>query len=328
MPTEEERFQEERKSGLGGSDCADLFSLEPYGCVRRLYFEKRGIVPDYEPSEPSRRAMRRGVKLESIIAEEYSEITGRMIESVGIQRHKDHEFLMVHMDRLIWAENSIEPGYLEVKAPGYGIFKKIKAEGLSDAWQMQLQHGLLVTGYSWGSFAVMDIPNWKLIHFDVEADQELQDMIFNKALEFWPKVENGPTPDAFPPSDPRCKKCEYRYRCHGNTMFELEETIKTAGEYTDGSQYASLINEVLDCQDIEDEAHKLTEDAKQELRRALETPQKVKIAGAKANWISFPKTSWDHDALNAYMAANPNVAKLFEKFRRTTPQQQLRVERC
>ncbi len=325
--TDEELFQAERKSGFGGSDIGDLFSLEPYGCSLRLMYEKRDIVPDYQPTEPERRAMRRGTKLEDLIAEEYSFVTGREVERVGVRRHPDYDFLMVHMDRLVWTETAVEPGYLEIKAPGYGVFKKIKAQGLSDAWQLQLQHGLLVTGYTWGSFAVMDIPNWKVIHFDLGADRELQDMILAKALELWPRIENGPSPDPFPPSDPRCRKCEYRWRCHGNSILEGMEPKGTRDYVESTPECDAMIQEVLDCQDIEDEAHTLTEDAKDRLKRYIGGPMKLLGHGVRANFIKFTKESWDHDALNAYMDANPNVKKMFEKFRKKTPQEQLRVER-
>src|SRR5262245_38151315 len=47
-----EKFLEQRKLGIGGSDVAHLFNEPPYGCSRRLWLEKRGIPPDY-PESPT-----------------------------------------------------------------------------------------------------------------------------------------------------------------------------------------------------------------------------------------------------------------------------------
>jgi len=328
MSTDEEIFQAERLSGIGGSDVGDMFSIGTYGCELRLIYEKQAIHPDYEITESSRRAMRRGVKLEDVIADEYAEVTGRKVQRTGLKRHKDYPFLMVHMDRLVWRDDRFDPGYLEIKAPGYGMIRNIKRDGLPEGWQLQVQHGMLVAEMDWGSFAVMDIPNWKVIHFDVDADFGIQEMIIEKALELWPKVSgNGPLPEKFPPQDTRCRKCEYRYRCHGNSTSDFQ-LAAINDEYVPDAETVAMVMQVLEYQDIEDEAHKLNEDAKERLKEMLEgKPARFKIPGAWVNYLKFNKTTWDHDALNAYMEMNPRVAQMFAKFRKTTPQEQLRIER-
>ena len=323
--TNESEFQAERLSGLGGSDIGDLFSIEPYGCERRLLYEKRNIAPDYEVSEQSRRAMRRGTKLEDVIADEYAEVAGRIVKRVGHMKHRDFPFLAVHMDRLVWRTMRENPGYLEIKAPGYGMFKKIKKDGLPWSWQLQLQEGMLVAGMSWGSFCVMDIPNWTPIHFDVDADFEIQEMIIEKACEFWPKVENGPFPDKFPPDDSRCRKCEYRYRCHGNAVDDNQMAV--SNNVQPDPEIIGLVNEILEYQDIEDEAHVFTEDAKARLKTKIGPQCNFRVPGASVNNISFDRNGWDTEALNAYMNSNPSIAKMFAKFRKKTPQSQLRIER-
>jgi len=331
--TEEERFQEERRSGIGGSDVADIFNLEPYGCSLRCWYEKRGIAPDYEPTEPQRRAMRRGIKLESLIAEEYGLVTGRDVdpEPPEMVRMPGYEFIMVHMDR-ITHDPARGPRYLECKAPGYGVFRKVKNEGLLDGWVLQVQEGVMVSGathgIAGGAYAVMDIPNWKLIHFDVEADPELQQLILDKCLEFWPRVENGPAPDPFPPTDPRCRKCEYRRRCHGLNLLENYIIPEQEQYYIDSPELQGLVDEVNELQDIEDEATALAETAREKLRTALVNPKKVLVRGGGANWYETIENRWDTEALNQWFAKlTPSTKTVFEKFRTKKPKRTLRVFR-
>ena len=68
MTTEErEQFLADRLSGIGGSDVADVLSLEPWGCARRLYYEKRQVPPDY--ADESKEALfERGHVLEPLVA--------------------------------------------------------------------------------------------------------------------------------------------------------------------------------------------------------------------------------------------------------------------
>src|SRR5947207_15926871 len=67
---EKTAWLEERRLGLGGSDMSDLFQIEPYGCQRRLWFDKRNTPPDYPPEATL--AMQRGTELEDIIADRWA----------------------------------------------------------------------------------------------------------------------------------------------------------------------------------------------------------------------------------------------------------------
>jgi hypothetical protein len=68
MLTEEEKA--ERRKGIGGSDIPSLFNVG-FGCCRRLYYDKKGMAPDYTFfSSPD---IDRGNYLEAIAARYYME---------------------------------------------------------------------------------------------------------------------------------------------------------------------------------------------------------------------------------------------------------------
>ena len=57
-----EQFLKERAEILGGSDMVHLLGLEPFGCQRRLCYDKSGIEPDFP--EETNADMRRGAAYE------------------------------------------------------------------------------------------------------------------------------------------------------------------------------------------------------------------------------------------------------------------------
>jgi predicted phage-related endonuclease len=329
--TDEEKFQEERASGIGGSDMGDLLELAPYGCKKKLWFSKRRIVPDFGPSKSLKRHARRGKKLEAIIGEEYAEATGRNIcRPSEVIRHRDFHFLMNHMDFLCLDQERAFLRYLEVKCPSYGVFRQVKLNGLKQEWILQSQQGMLCAegkAIHGGAWAVMHLDTWTLIHFDVDPDPELQSLILDEAINFWPTVENGPIPEGFPPSEPRCRSCGYRYRCHGDQILASEDP-QESGKYMQAPEYEDMVREIIECQDLAEEAHDLEIQAKLRLRNAMAGgPQKIKVPGAAVNCYSFTQERWDTEALNSYMATNPGIAKMFAKYRTKTPIEAMRVFR-
>lgn len=335
--TTEAEFHAERLQGIGGSDCADLLELEPYGCRLKLWYDKRDIPPDFPPSAQLMRHARRGKKLEPVIGSEYAEVTGRVVKAmVKMLVHPDYPFLFNHMDFLVYEKTHLEKllfyRYLEVKCPSYGVFKQVKDHGLKMEWICQTQQGMLVGephGITGAAIAVMHLDTWQMIHFDLEPDPELQEMILEGAQEFWPTVENGPSPEKHTPDYSGCRNCGYRYRCHGDLIpYSGGDSSK---EYLEAPEYADLVNEVLECKDIENEAHELTEAAEGELRQALKwgTPTetgKIKVPGAAVNMYRFNRASWD-PAFEDWLKQHSGVAQMLKKFRKKTPVEVMKVFR-
>ncbi len=87
-----------RTGFIGGSDLGSIVNAPPYGCARKLWYQKRAVEPDYEV--PFRGHLLRGVKLEPLIVAEYVAKTGNKVRRRKASRGiADHE--MGAMDRVI-----------------------------------------------------------------------------------------------------------------------------------------------------------------------------------------------------------------------------------
>ncbi len=198
MTTEERKeWLEERRKGLGGSDTPVILLGEehPFTTPRELWEDKVHGTRDTAITP----AMRRGIVLEDVVAKLYAEETGRKLRRVNkILSHKEHPWLLANIDREIIGDER-GPGVLEIKCPGIRTFSRIKREGVSDYYLIQLMHYLTVTGRSWGALAVFSAEAWELIHFDVEFDEELARAIIEMGRDFWNLVvTKTPPPESIP----------------------------------------------------------------------------------------------------------------------------------
>jgi predicted phage-related endonuclease len=151
--------------------------------------------------------MRRGTILEPIAADEYTRETGRALIVVDkMLQHPTRPYILGNLDRIIEddGQSSLEdrgPGVLEIKCPGLHVFNKCKLQGLQGYYIAQLQHYLGVTGCKWGSFQVFSAERWESIWFDMERDDSLIEMMFDRDEQFWHLVETM-TPPATEPEAP------------------------------------------------------------------------------------------------------------------------------
>jgi len=311
--TPAEHFLAERRTGIGGSDVHHIFNTEPWGCARRLFYEKRGTEPD-RPDKRDARLLTRGKKLESLVADEYCEATGRNVTEIqSAIRHPLHPELMVHVDRSIapcvptfahpddprmakeWG-----PGVLECKTAGREVFFRVKREGMPDAYILQLQHALYVRCEEWGSFALTWPDGWQTIWWDIEPDPELQATIRDEALKFWALVENGPAPERLAPEDARCHRCVYSGQCQGAAM---EELMRCAGAGADRDlTLGPLLREFLDTRALQEEAGSIHLGVKEELKAALGDRILVEVPGMGK--IHFkPQLEWNTALLEATLPA-------------------------
>lgn len=285
-------FLSERLTGIGGSDSASLFNLG-YGCRRRLWYEKRGTTPDseFEVTGP----IELGQYLEPFIARKYEQKTGRQVESRGLLRHPDVAELIVHVDRIIRSEHRPDLGVLEIKAVGRGVYAKIKREGMPEDYVLQLQHGMLVTGLQWGSFAVLNRDNGELLWWDVKREEDACQMILEEAPLFWAEVENGPSPDTLDPEDSRCGSCQFARQCQGAALIQLAETQGDKIEHDETLR--PLLAEYDERKAIVEEAEALLDETKEVIRERMGARGAVRCNGRPIYYRAQTTRRWDDPAL-------------------------------
>ncbi len=208
---------EDRRDGLGASDMADLMSEPPYGCRRKLWYEKRGVPQDLEDTKRER-FFTRGKKLEALLIQEYKAVTRRAVytERKGQEkrRHPEVPYFYHHRDAIIPKHMyGGTPGLLEGKTMGMFPYRQAQREGLPAGYILQLQWGMGIEGMAWGAYAILWPDGWELLHWDVMRDQALIDTLQAEGHAFWGTVENGPAPAQLGHDDTRCKRCLWRYTC-------------------------------------------------------------------------------------------------------------------
>lgn len=253
-----EDFLENRHLGFGGSDIGDLLDSAPYGCRRRLFLERLGLLPN-AGDDRRKHHLDRGKFFEAPVAELYAARTGRSVKECGTGYLKQFPFVRANADRLVHRTDRMDlsPGWgvLEIKVPAAWSFKKIKKEGLPEAYILQLQWQMLCYGTSWGSFAVYWPDGHELLWFDVERDEALIQMLFERAQTEWrwldvfqkferheKTLENlfadSAFPGAKPSSAPACQNCPNFEGCHGfaipdGVILKCPELEPTAERYSD-----------------------------------------------------------------------------------------------
>lgn len=193
--TTREAWLRERAKGLGASDAPIVLGQSPWCDPLMLYLRKRGMAPELEESE----AMRWGNILEPIVAREFRSATGRKVVNPGGSAGKvifvseRHPFALATLDRIQHDEHKPGPGVLELKTTS-----GFRADDWDDQpplhYQIQVQHQLAVTGFQWGSLAVL-IGGNKFRWFDVARNDRFIDAMLAKEAAFWHHVQAGQPPE-------------------------------------------------------------------------------------------------------------------------------------
>lgn len=311
-----ESWHEERRKGIGGSEIADVMNLEPWGCARKLWYDKRGMAPDYPMVDSPH--MRRGREMESVIARIYIESNPIKIYSLtepvaGVS--KDYPYIRGNADRFIYPAHKNpkikEPGILECKCPARNTFKTIQRDGLPYSWVLQLQEYLYVYDMGWGAYAILWAEGWEFITFEVQRDDEMIGLILDACHDFWRKVENGPAPVQLGMEDSRCKRCNRIQTCYGLEDIPLPEYEK---DYQDGSKDMVLTTAYMDykaADDIFKEAKEFKEEQAEILKTAMGERGKVQVAEGRIVYNAISSFRLDTKRL---LASEPEVEKIAKNY--------------
>lgn len=105
----------ERRGYLGATDVAAILGLSPYRAPIDVWREKLGLTDGVEQTE----RMRLGQLLEDVIADAYTEQTGRKLRRTSLVRHPDFEFLAGNPDRLVVGERGVFEAKAAASTRGY-----------------------------------------------------------------------------------------------------------------------------------------------------------------------------------------------------------------
>lgn len=179
-----------RKGGIGGSDAAAIIGEDEYKTPLDVYADKTSD----QISDEQSLACKRGTKMEPLVAEEYVEATGNRIRRQPSRVHPDHPFLRCSMDYQVASTDDRPTGLLECKTANSFVFSKIRLNGLPMRYWVQVQHNLMVCGYSWGAIAILQPDSYEFLTFEIERDDEFCSTLLQREIEFWQLVESRTPP--------------------------------------------------------------------------------------------------------------------------------------
>lgn len=279
--------QEERMQYIGGSDIAAVLGQSRWKTPYRLWAEKTGkiIVPDLSNVE----AVEMGNRLEQFVADIFSEKTGKTVRRAPkMYRHPQYPFLVANIDRLIVGGNEL----LECKT--CSAYKLEEWENkIPREYVLQVIWYLGITGRKRGWIACL-IGGQKFDYKPIDFDQELFDLMVEKALKFWDMVQNNVPPVILPEDDATLAEL---YPEHTEDLIEIQE----------------MNDRVAYLQEIKMHIEEMTKE-KREIETELKTLIKDK-AGVltdkyKITWKSQISRRIDSEALKAEC---PDIAQKYMK---------------
>jgi putative phage-type endonuclease len=195
-------WENERLTGIGGSEIAAFAGLSPYKTPDEVWLEKTGQIAPADLSD--NQAVEWGRRLENAIAEAYCDRHGVRVHRVNrTLRRKDKPWMMAHLDRKILNG----PGFLEVKS--FGLHRLTTGEWGPDgstqiASDVALQLGwyFAVTGYAVADLAVL-FGGQDLRIYPIERDDELVAQLEELGQRAWGWVVNRERPPIMSLEDAR-----------------------------------------------------------------------------------------------------------------------------
>lgn len=191
LPVEQNtpEWLEARQHGIGSSD-APVIAGER-GSVLELYAIKRGELPAPEPDDVTARLFEWGHRLEPVIADWYSESTGRKLRrEARMLQHRDVPWAFASLDRTVVGERRV----VEIKSARFG-WKPEPGAPVPGRVFAQVQHQLWVTGFEVADVVVLVGGSLPSIHEIGRDDSYIDDLAFLER-DFWARVEGGMPPPA------------------------------------------------------------------------------------------------------------------------------------
>lgn len=201
-----DEWLELRQSGIGGSDIAAILGVSPYATAYDVYQSKTQPV-----SEDSNEFAYWGTVLEDVVAREFAKRSGLKVQNVNfMMRHPVHTFAVANIDRAVvnrdvagnvrYKDGKLTTDQIvEIKTASEYVGKNWGDEDsdeVPDQYQCQAQWYMGVTDTQVCHMAVL-IGGNKYRQYRIERNQELIDVLFETAHDFWHNnVLAGVEPDA------------------------------------------------------------------------------------------------------------------------------------
>lgn len=183
-----------KMKGIGGSDAAVVAGISRYKSQYQLWLEKTGKAECFSGNE----ATHWGNKLEDVVAEEYTQRTGRKVRRVNsTQYHPEYDFIFGHVDRVSVGDKRI----VEIKT-SLGKYRsdsdwgEAGSDSIPEAYYLQVQHYMAVMQSQVCDVAalVSGDSGAELRIYEIQRDDKLISDLISMEKKFWEYVVNDTPP--------------------------------------------------------------------------------------------------------------------------------------
>ena len=193
MPNLTQRFHEDRRSFIGGSDARIIMGSDE-GALLRLWREKRGEV---EPEDLSANLIvQLGLVTEALNRNWYERNTGQTVECVQHRlRHPVLRWMGATLDGIVAGSRAV----FEAK---FMLPWSFSEEAAAEKHMAQLQHNMWVTNSRLAALSVIT-GGGKWVEIKISADPLYQHLLLTAEKKFWRCVGSGEPPRLFDVEPPR-----------------------------------------------------------------------------------------------------------------------------
>lgn len=184
-----EEWLEWRKKGIGGSDVSVICGINKYKSALELWMEKTGQVEATEAGE----AAYWGNLMEPLVRDEFSKRTGLNVKTEKfIFQNPYHPFMFANLDGIVYDPTTKCRYIFEAKTANIFASEDWDMD-IPEAYQLQVQHYMAVTGYL-GAYIAVLIGGNKFKYYFLERDDDLINLIIKMEHQFWNCVINNKPP--------------------------------------------------------------------------------------------------------------------------------------
>lgn len=172
---------ERRRTGIGGSDIGAILGFSPWATPYSVWLDKKGLS---EP-KPETPEMKMGHRLEPVIADMYSEVTGNTLITAGLTVHPNFSFILGTPDRLV--ANGGNTG-LEIKTAN--PFRAAKEWGEPGTDEIPQNYLLQCVWYQaitnrdvWDVAVLIGGSDFRI--YKIHRDRDLENALIERADDWW-----------------------------------------------------------------------------------------------------------------------------------------------
>jgi len=172
-----EKWREERKKGIGGSDAGAICGFNPYRTAMKVYHDKTSD----EIEDIDNEAMRQGRELEEYVAKRFTEETGKKVRRANAMFYDEkNPFMLADVDRMIVGEKA----GLECKTASPFMAEYWSGDKIPLSYQMQCFHYMSVFNADAWYVAVL-IFGREFKVYKLERDEEIIANLIRLEKNFW-----------------------------------------------------------------------------------------------------------------------------------------------